>query len=126
MARETVAQRNERFAKEREARLEAERQEYPVRLMKVLARVSKQSSLELSVNKDLFFFVMDRDSHNSEYEFAYSWDAESQTTLLQLEDTLDELEQAQAEALRVYNVRNEAMRKVREALNDEERELLGL
>lgn len=127
MARETVAQRNARLAKEREERLEAERLAYPLRLMNLLERVSNLSNFELSV-KNGMFVVHDRDGgrYADDHELAYSWSTDHQAALENLTWKVDSVEEELAEARRRVEVKKEAERKVRELLSDEERELLGL
>ena len=126
MARETVAQRNARLAKEREERLEAERLAYPLRLMNLLERATNLPNFELTVRNG-FFRVEDRDArYDSEYELAYSWSTDHQAALENLTWKVESVEQELAEAQRRYEVKKEAERKVRELLSDEERELLGL
>jgi hypothetical protein len=122
MARETKAQRLEREARDREARLAAEREAYPARLMETLQRVGKQWNMELKV-RDGQFVVSDR---NNVYELNYAWDFDSWDNLAELEWDLNSLEEAEREANRRAEVKREAERKVREFLSDEERELLKL
>ena len=128
MARENKAQREERLALERGARLAAVAAEYPSRLMSVLARVNNQYDWQLTV-VDAVFLVSNPHSrayHNKEYRMSYAYDAVSNENLDDLEYMLNDLEEAQAEAKRQSEVKAEAQRKVRELLNDEERQLLGL
>jgi hypothetical protein len=126
MARETVAQRNERLAKEREERQEAERSAYPLRLMNLLERASNLSFFEMDV-RNASFRVVDRNArYDSEYMLPYSWTVEAQDVLENLTFKVEAVEEAQAEARRRSEVKKEAERKVREMLSDEERELLGL
>lgn len=126
MARETKAERLEREAREREERLEAERSAYPLRLMNLLERVSAEPTLTLTV-KNGFFNVEDRnDRYRNDYVLSYSYSPDANTVLDDLTYTVDRLEEERVEAERLYAVRKEAERKVRELLNDEERELLGL
>jgi Skp family chaperone for outer membrane proteins len=122
MARETKAQRLEREAAEREARLAAERESYPTRLMEALQRVGKQWNMELKV-RDGQFVVSDR---NNVYELNYTWDVDSWDSLAELEWDLNSLEEEEREANRRAEVKREAQRKVNEMLTTEERELLGL
>ena len=126
MARETVAQRNARLAAEREARLAAEVAEYPARLMAVLERVNNQYNLTLTVQDGMFLVSDNNPRYNNETRLSYSWDAESQDALQNLEWSLTNLEEAQAEEKRRNEVRREAKRKAQEMFTAEERELLGL
>lgn len=126
MARETKAERLEREARERAERMEAERLAYPLRLMNLLERVSAEPTLTLTV-KDGFFNVEDReDRYRKDYVLSYSYTPDANAFLEDLTYTVDELEAKRAEENRRYAVKKEAERKVRELLNDEERELLGL
>lgn len=126
MARETKAERLAREATEKEARLATEREEYPVRLMAVLERVSNLGNFDLAV-KNGFFTVTDRNArYDSTYELPYSWSEANQVYLENLEWKVASVIEEQLEAQRRYEVKKEAERKVRELLTDEERELLGL
>ena len=126
MARETKAERLARESREREERMEAERLAYPLRLMNLLERVSAEPTLTLTVT-DGRFNVEDRnDRYRSDYFLTYAWSEGAQVALDDLTYKVDELEAERAEAERRYAVKKEAERKVREMLNDEERELLGL
>lgn len=125
MARETAAERNARFAQEREARLAQEVAEYPARLMAVLARATN-AYFELAVS-DNKFLVQTRDERNRVvYTLAYAQSPNSQEQLQELEWTLDAYEKRVAEAKRLREVKAEALRKVNELLTAEERELLNL
>ena len=125
MARETAAQRNARFDAEREARLSREVAEYPQRLMNVLARATN-AYFELTVS-DNKFQVTDRNYNDrTTYTLAYAQSPNSQEQLESLEWALDRYEQEQAEQKRLAEVKAEALRKVKELLNAEERELLNL
>lgn len=126
MARETKAERLVREAVEREARLEADRSAYPLRLMNLLERVSAEPTLTLTV-KDGFFNVEDReDRYRKDYVLSYSYTPDANAFLEDLTYTVDELEAKRAEENRRYAVKKEAERKVRELLSEEERNLLGL
>ena len=125
MARETAAERNARFAQEREARLAQEVAEYPARLMAVLARATN-AYFELAVS-DNKFLVQTRDERDrTTYTLAYAQSPNSQEQLQELEWTLDSYEKRVAEAKRLREVKAEALRKVNEMLTAEERELLNL
>ena len=125
MARETVAQRNARFAQEREAQLALQVAEYPARLMAALARATN-AYFELSVN-DNKFLVRDRNKYEPQvHALAYAHSPDSQYQLEELEYELDRHERELAEAKRLREVKAEALRKVNEFLTDEERELLNL
>lgn len=127
MARETKAQRLVREQAEREARLEAERQAYPVRLMKTFERLNNQHNTELKVSEGFFVATLNSFSRSAtEYTLSYSYTEDAQSVLQDLEWDLDELEQAQAEEKRRSEVRREAQRKAEELFTKEERELLGL
>lgn len=124
--RETKAERLEREARERAERLEAERLAYPLRLMNLLERVSAEPTLTLTVSNG-FFNVEDRnDRYRNDYVLSYSYSPDANVVLEDLTYKVDNLEAERAEANRRYEVKKEAERKVRELLNDEERELLGL
>ncbi len=125
MARETVAQRNARYAQEREAYLAKQVTEYPTRLMVALTRATN-AYFELSVN-DNKFLVRDRNKYEPQvHTLAYAHSPNSQEQLEELEWALDRHEAELAEQRRVAEVRKEAERKARELFTDEERELLGL
>ena len=123
MARETVAQRNARYAQEREESMAREVAEYPARLMAALARATN-AYFELTVN-DNKFLVRDRNESDA-YTLAYAHSPDSQYQLEELEYELNRYERELAESRRRVEVKKEAERKVRELLSDEERELLGL
>ena len=125
MARETVAQRNARYAQEREAYLANQVAEYPTRLMVALTRATN-AYFELSVN-DNKFLVRDRNKYEPQvHTLAYAHSPNSQEQLEELEWALDRHEAELAEQRRLAEVRKEAERKARELFTDEERELLGL
>jgi len=125
MARETVAQRNARYAQEREAYLAKQVAEYPTRLMVALTRAT-DAYFELSVN-DNKFLVRDRNKYEPQvHTLAYAHSPNSQEQLEELEWALDRHEAELAEQRRLAEVRKEAERKARELFTDEERELLGL
>ena len=125
MARETVAQRNARLAQELEARLAREVAEYPARLLAVLTRATN-AYFELSV-VDNKFVVRDRNKYDpQDHTLAYAHSPNSQEQLEELEFVLDKHEYELAEARRVREVKENALRKVNEMLTEEERELLGL
>lgn len=125
MARETVAQRNARYAQEREAKLAQEVAEYPARLMAALARATN-AYFELTVSDNKFQL----NNRNDRYEFAvslaYAHSPNSQEQLESLEYDLDRYERELAEARRRVEVKKEALRKVNELLTAEEREMLNL
>lgn len=125
MARETVAQRNARFAQEREAQLAQEVAEYPARLMAALARASN-AYFELTVSDNKFQLNNRNDRDEVVVSLAYAHSPNSQEQLESLEYDLDRYERQLAEARRRVEVKKEAERKVRELLSDEEREMLGL
>jgi hypothetical protein len=124
MARETVAQRNARYAQERETYLANQVAEYPQRLMLALARATK-AYFELTVSDNKFQLrnVNDRYDYVS---LAYAHSPDSQEQLESLEYDLDSYEKRLAEAQRLREVKAEALRKVNELLTAEERELLNL
>lgn len=124
MARETVAQRNARYAQEREVYLANQVAEYPTRLMAVLTRATN-AYFELTV-RDNKFQVQPRDSYNRTVTLAYAHSPNSQAQLESLESELDHYEEELAERKRLAEVKKEAERKARELFTDEERELLGL
>lgn len=125
MARETVAQRNARYAQERETYLANQVAEYPTRLMAVLTRATN-AYFELTVSDNKFQL----NNRNDRYEFAvslaYAHSPDSQEQLESLEYDLDRYERELAEARRRVEVKKEALRKVNELLTAEEREMLNL
>jgi hypothetical protein len=127
MARETVAQRNERYRVELEKRLAKEVAEYPERLMKTLARAT-DAYFELSVDENKFVLT-NRNSRGYDrdvYRLAYAHSPNSQEQLESVEWDLDRYERELAEQRRLAEVKKEALRKAQEMFTDEERELLGL
>lgn len=125
MARETVAQRNARLEQMREEKLAREVAEYPARLMAALTRATN-AYFELSVVENKFV-VRDRNKYDpQDHVLAYAHSPNSQEQLEELEFVLDRHEAELAEACRVREVKENALRKVNEMLNAEERELLGL
>lgn len=125
MARETVAQRNARYAQERETYLANQVAEYPTRLMAVLTRATN-AYFDMSVVENKFV-VRDRNKYDpQDHVLAYAHSPNSQEQLEELEFVLDRHEAELAEARRVREVKENALRKVNEMLTAEERELLGL
>ena len=128
MARENKAQREARLVLEREQSLQQEIMAYPSLLMSVLERVDNQYDWKLSVAEELFVVSNPYSSSydKKEYRMTYAYNPVSQENLEDLASMLYDLEEAQREAKRQSAVKAEAQRKVRELLNDEERQLLGL
>ena len=129
MARRTAAERKQEAERmlqlSNEARLAREVAEYPARLMAALTR-STNAYFELSVN-DNKFLVRDRNKYEPQvHTLAYAHSTDSQYQLEELEYELDRHERELAEARRVREVKENALRKVNEMLSAEERELLGL
>ena len=129
MARRTAAERKQEAERMRqlseEARLTREVAEYPARLMAALAR-STNAYFDLSV-VDNKFLVRDRNKYEPQvHTLAYAHSPDSQYQLEELEFALDKHEYELAEARRVREVKENALRKVNEMLSAEERELLGL
>jgi hypothetical protein len=124
MARETVAQRNARYAQERETYLANQVAEYPQRLMLALARATK-AYFELTVSDNKFQLTNNNDRYDH-VSLAYAHSPDSQEQLESLEYDLDSYEKRLAEAQRLREVKAEALRKVNELLTAEERELLNL
>jgi epoxyqueuosine reductase QueG len=125
MARETVAQRNARYAQERETYLANQVAEYPQRLMLALARATN-AYFELTVSDNRFQLRNVNDRYDSVVSLAYAHSPNSQEQLESLEYDLDSYEKRLAEAQRLREVKAEALRKVNELLTAEERELLNL
>lgn len=126
MARETKAERLAREETQRQLRLAETVAAYPSRLMALFERLNNQYHLVLKVQNGFFVVSDTNDRYRNEYELSYSWSANAQEVLEELEWKLTQLEEEQAEARRRSEVKKEAERKVRELLSDEERELLGL
>jgi hypothetical protein len=124
MARETVAQRNARYAQERETYLANQVAEYPQRLMLALSRATK-AYFELTVSDNKFQLRINNDRYDY-VSLAYAHSTDSQEQLESLEYDLDSYEERLAEAQRLREVKAEALRKVNELLTAEERELLNL
>lgn len=125
MARETVAQRHERLHAEREARLVKEVAEYPERLMNALTRATN-AYFELTVRDNKFQLNNRNGRYDSIVSLAYAHSPNSQEQLESLEYDLNRHERLVAEENRLREVKAEALRKVNELLNEEERELLNL
>lgn len=125
MARETVAQRHERFHAEREARLSREVADYPERLMTALTRATN-AYFELTVRDNKFQLNNRNGRYDSIVSLAYAHSPNSQEQLESLEYDLDRHERLVAEENRLREVKAEALRKVNELLTEEERELLNL
>jgi hypothetical protein len=125
MARETVAQRNARYAQERETYLANQVAEYPTRLMAVLTRATN-AYFELTVSDNKFLVKVRNEYKPKVHALAYAHSPNSQEQLEELEYELDRYERELAEAKRLHEVRAEALRKVNELLTQEEREQLGL
>lgn len=124
MPRETVAQRNARWDAELEARMVKEVTEYPARLMAVLGRATDAYfKMAVSDNK---FLVQTHDEYSRTYTMAYAHSPNSQEQLEDLEWEVEQHEKRVAEAKRVREVKEAALRKANELFTAEERELLGL
>lgn len=122
MARETVAQRNARFAQEREARLAQEVTEYPQRLMKALEEATQKNNYELTVQANEFV-LFDRDRpRNPSSALTMAHTLTSQLELEKLEYDIESKAEERAEHERRYEVKQAALAK----LTKEERELLNL
>lgn len=129
MARRTAAERKQEAERMRQlsegARLTREVAEYPARLMAALTRATN-AYFELSVVENKFV-VRDRNKYDpQDHVLAYAHSPNSQEQLEELEFVLDRHEAELAEARRVREVKENALRKVNEMLTEEERELLGL
>ena len=121
MARETKAQRQEREAAERVARLEQEKQEYFPKLMELMERACK-NNFELTV-VDSKFKLSDRDSRDDFWSFEPQWSESFDLwSFTDLEYHLERKEEARQEAERKYQLRQNALAK----LTAEERKELGL
>jgi ABC-type multidrug transport system fused ATPase/permease subunit len=130
MARRTAAERKAEAERMRqiseESRVNRETAEYPALLMSTLERVNNQYEMELFVRDNMFVVRSRNDHYGNEYVLSYAYTVKAQDYLQELEWKLNSIEEAQAEARRLVEVKREAERKVRELLSDEERELLGL
>ncbi len=121
MARKTKEQRLAELQAELAARLLAQAEAYPARLMALLERAVKEN-FELTV-KEGFFRVENRDNRRADaYLLSYSFTKDADNTLDSLEWAVQDKEEARAEAERKANLRVTALNK----LSNEEREALGL
>lgn len=127
MARKTKA---EREAEEKAAQAAWEAMyaaEYPARLMRALERATREHSYELVVEGRTF--VLKQPYSENRYEptlLSLDFSRVSLNNLEWLEHELYEADEERAEALRVAEVRREALRKAQELFTEEERQLLNV
>jgi len=120
MPHETKEQRQAREAAEKAAREAQERQEYFPRVMKVLARATNLY-WDIQVPDEKKFVLLDT-NRTEQYTFPVAYDAREEWRLEVAERAVSAAEEAQAEARRKIEIRNQALSK----LSQEERQALGL
>ena len=133
MARETVAQRNERMQAEREAFQALFMEQYQQRLTRVVFEFATLWSVprvkRYDENSYVFMSEDTRNTWNSEWVLVDVLTNYREDMRQNLEDAESEVQYYKdllAEQERKANVRAEALRKVNEMLTDEERKLLNL
>lgn len=127
MARETKVEKMARLNREVIDREIAERESYPTRLMGVLERACQQGST-LEVTNGVFVLTHHENWTNSESTVLISpnYTADDNDGLYLLDHKLPRAERERAEADRLNKVRADALTRVKELLNAEEQQLLGL
>ena len=133
MARETVAQRNERMQAEREAFQALFMEQYQQRLTRVVFEFATLWSVprvkRYDENSYVFMSEDNRNTWNSEWvlpDVLTNYREDVRDNLDTVESEVQYYKDFLAEQNRKAQVKVEAQRKVRELLSDEERELLGL
>jgi len=133
MARETVAQRNERMQAEREAFQALFLEQYQQRLTRVVFEFATLWSVprvkRYDENSYVFMSEDNRNTWNSEWvlpDVLTNYREDVRDNLDTVESEVQYYKDFLAEQNRKAQVKSEAQRKVRELLSDEERELLGL
>ena len=133
MARETVAQRNERMQAEREAFQALFMEQYQQRLTRVVFEFATLWSVprvkRYDENSYVFMSEDNRNTWNSEWvlpDVLTNYREDVRDNLDTVESEVQYYKDFLAEQNRKAQVKSEAQRKVRELLSDEERELLGL
>ena len=133
MARETVAQRNERMQAEREAFQALFMEQYQQRLTSVVFEFATLWSVprvkRYDENSYVFMSEDNRNTWNSEWvlpDVLTNYREDVRDNLDTVESEVQYYKDFLAEQNRKAQVKSEAQRKVRELLSDEERELLGL
>ena len=133
MARETVAQRNERMQAEREAFQALFMEQYQQRLTRVVFEFATLWSVprvkRYDENSYVFMSEDNRNTWNSEWvlpDVLTNYREDVRDNLDTVESEVRYYKDFLAEQNRKAQVKVEAQRKVRELLSDEERELLGL
>lgn len=133
MARETVAQRNERMQAEREAFQALFMEQYQQRLTRVVFEFATLWSVprvkRYDENSYVFMSEDNRNTWNSEWvlpDVLSNYREDVRDNLDTVESEVQYYKDFLAEQNRKAQVKAEAQRKVRELLNDEERELLGM
>ena len=133
MARETVAQRNERMQAEREAFQALFMEQYQQRLTRMVFEFATLWSVprvkRYDENSYVFMSEDNRNTWNSEWvlpDVLTNYREDVRDNLDTVESEVQYYKDFLAEQNRKAQVKVEAQRKVRELLSDEERELLGL
>jgi len=121
MAKETIAERKVREAREHEEYLAEQASTYLQRLMSTMERACR-ANFDLDI-RDNVFVLYDRDDRAyDKYELHVVFDQETDEMLNRFESEVSWKEKRIAEENRKYLVKQSALAK----LSDEERELLGL
>ena len=121
MARKTKAEVQAEYQAQLAARLLAQAEAYPARLMALLERATKEN-FELTV-KNAEFRVEDRDQRRADaYLLTVEFSKDADATLDSLEWAVQDKEEARAESERLSNLRRQAFLK----LTEEEQNALGL
>ena len=128
MARETAKERNARMNKEREGMLARRREAYPQRFREVVA-LTLEENFELTKvdpTSGAYHFY-DRDESKKYVVFdSFGEAGQSEWPLECLETEAKFKAEKREEEQRRYEVKLEALKKLNQVLNLEERELLGL
>lgn len=127
MARETKVEKMARLNREVIDREIAERDSYPTRLMGMLERACQQGST-LEVTNGVFVLTHHENwtNYKSAIHISPNYTAHDSNELYQLDRKLQWAERERAEAYRLNKVRADALTRVKELLNAEEQQLLGL
>ena len=126
MARETKAEREARETAELAAYQTQFVSEYPARLLNLVYEYGTLGcDFRVKRDESLFYFETDHSSYNLPDKI-YGYGIGVDGTLQSVEYEIESYRREEEEKRRLRNVRLEAMRKITEVLNDEERNLLGL
>jgi hypothetical protein len=121
MARKTKAEQQAEQAALKAARMLADAEAYPAKLMAALEEATTKNNYELEVRNGMFA-LRDRDSRDSTLSLTLSYTENSFNALESLEWDLNQKAEERAEQERVYALRKQAFNK----LTKEEQQALGL